>query len=184
MAVLREIELAGSARDSAAVFDRIQEVAVFERLQESGTDSRDFVAAGGQIVHQVVQAAAINARVGLETLQCANLVIQFVEYLSPHIAARQYRQNLQERRNCCSGRPIIVSFAVAEHRMVKELQAEERPHPLRQGLLIVGSARGGLCSDFSSGFCHCAILRHGVAGGKYASAFDVLVRQPELECAP
>ena len=184
MAVLGEVELAGPAWDSAAVFDRVQEVAVFERLQESRADSRDFVAAGGQIVYQVVQAAAINARVGLKTLQCANLVIQFVEYLSPHIAARQYRQYLQERRNRRSGCPIVVSFAVAEHRMVKEFQAQERPHPLRQGLLIVSSARGGLCSDFSSGFGHCAILRHGVAGGKYASAFDVLVRQPELECAP
>jgi hypothetical protein len=103
---------------------------------------------------------------GLEAFESANLVVQLAEGLAADVTAGQNRENLKQRGNCGTSRPVVVPVAVVEHRVVEELKPEECPHTLRQGLLIVCYARCGLSSDFSSGFGHLAILRHPVAGGK------------------
>lgn len=111
-------------------------------------------------MHKVVQTAAVDACVALKAPQSIDLVVQLAQGLAADVTARQNSQDFQECGNRGASGAVVISFAIAEHRMVKELEPEERPHTLRQGLLVVGNTRGGLNSDLSGRFNHAAILRH------------------------
>lgn len=95
MTVLGKVEFAGSPRNRAAMFDRVQEFTVFDALQKTSADTRYFLSAGIQTVHQIVQSPAINAAMALESLQRGDLIIQLAENLTSDVTSRQNREYLE-----------------------------------------------------------------------------------------
>ena len=106
--VLGKIKLAGTAGNGAAVLDCVQELAVLDRLQESGTDVPDLIAAGHKIVHQRVETASVDAGLAFESLESAELMIEFLENLATDVAPGENRQYLEQRRNRGPRGPIGV----------------------------------------------------------------------------
>ncbi len=92
MAVLGKIEFAGTARNRAAVLDRIQELAFLDRLQEPGADVTDFLAACDQIANQCGETGIIDTRLALEALQGVELMVKLLQNLAADIASRENRQ--------------------------------------------------------------------------------------------
>ena len=164
--VFRKVEFAGPTGNGAAVLDCVQEFTVLECLQLSGANPGYFVPTPVKVLHQIVQAAAVDTGMALKALQRADLVIQLTQHLAANIAARQDCENFKQRGYCGPSRQVVVSIAVLEHRVVEELKSQKRPHTLRQGLLVVRNVGGRPSSDFSSRFDHFPILRYPVAGGK------------------
>ena len=164
--VLGKIKLTSAAGNRAAVFDRIQKLAFLDRLQKTGADFSDLIAAGNEIMYQGAQSAAVDARPALKALQGAKLMVEFLQDLTSHVATGENCQNLEKRGNGGSRRPICLFLDVVEHLLVEELETQERAHTLRQRLLIVRRCCGAVGSNFSGGFGHRRILRYPVLGGK------------------
>lgn len=130
MAVYGQVEFTGSARDRAAMFDRVQKLAVFEGLQKPGTNTGYLAPTSSKVPDQLVQTPTVNASMALKAFESVNLVVQLVEGFAADVTAGQNHENLKKRRNRGPSGPVVVSVAVVEHRVIEELKPEERPHTL------------------------------------------------------
>ncbi len=157
MTVFGQVELAGASRYRAAIFDRVQEITVLQRLQKLRADIVDLGTTLQQVADQRVEPAAIDARLALISLQHAELMIEFLVDLAADIAARQDGHDLEKTRNRGPGCPVALELAVVKHLLVEELEAQESPHAFRDGLLVIGSI--DLLCDVGCGFRHGGILR-------------------------
>ncbi len=95
MAVFGQIELAGTPWYCAAVLDPVEEIRLFERLQELRADVVQLRSAFDQVADQRIQTPCVYTRLALESLQDVKLMIQFLVGLATHIAARQNGQDLK-----------------------------------------------------------------------------------------
>ena len=111
----RKIELAGAARNRAAVLDRAEEFVVFQRLQVLGTGSIDVRTYRQQVAHDGVEPACIDLRLALVALQAVDLVIEFLVHVTAYVTATEYGDDLEQAAGGSPGRPVSFGFDVIEH---------------------------------------------------------------------
>ena len=148
------------------MLDRVQELALLERIQELGADRRHLATAVNEVANQVVQAPRIDPRLALESLQLADLVIELLLYFAAYVAAGQNGEDLEQGRNRGTRRPGGVVLAVVEHLLVKELEPQKSTHTLAEGEFVEGLRSSSLGSDVSCGFRHRRILKDALLTGK------------------
>jgi hypothetical protein len=148
------------------MFDGPQELAVFQGLQKLGAYVGDFAAAPEQVPDQVVQTPGVHPGLALKALQGIDLVVEFLVYLAAQVAAGQYRQDIEQRRNCGSCGPAGFVLAVVQHLLIQELESQERTHALAERKLVKSGPGRCLGRDFSRGFRHRRILNDVLLAGK------------------
>jgi len=136
VAVFRQVEFAGAARYSATMFDRAQELTVFQGLQEVCTGFVEFTPASGQARDHGFQPSRIDLGLTLEALQYLDLTIQLLMYVTADVAARQNGHDLKQARGSRPCGPIRLQLAVVEHLLIEEFDPHEGSHALINRLLI------------------------------------------------
>ena len=118
------------------MFDRVQEVRVFERLQDPCPNCRDLLLVLSKILHKSVQPARIDAGHRLVALQCRKLEVQFLVYLATNIAAGENSENFKQRGNSRARTPVGFLIVVVQHLLIQEFEAQECAHAFTERLLI------------------------------------------------
>ena len=163
--VIGQVELAGAARDRAAVLDRVQEFRVAQRLQEVGAGVHSSARRRTRLA--IIGAGARRPRPGGSGIRSAapRWRSSSLSTSRAHVAAGRDREDVEQARHGGAAAPRARHLVVVERLAVQEVEPQEGAHPLVQRLLEherVGSRTRGGWPD-GCGLGHRAIVLERVA---------------------
>ncbi len=136
VAIVGQIEFAGTAGNAAAMLDRVEKLRVAQALQEQRTGTVELGAQACKIGEHGVQPTAINPGSRFELVHRGHLAFQILKHVAAHVATRGYRQNFKDRSHRCPSRPEVRAFLVVQQLLIEKFQPQERAHPLCEGLFV------------------------------------------------